>query len=744
MKIRIRRVAEKWKAALFTMSMLFVFNFNYGQCVANFSVVYGLNGNVSFSNTSTGLNPNPWQNMYSWNYGDPLSANNASSNFNGAHYYNSNGVYNVTLTIQTYSPYCTHTIVQTITVTNSPCNMPIDAAYTSTVDAVGSASFTSISTGTTAAAFYSWNFGDGNNGNGTNPLHTYTNAGYYPVTLIVSDGFCVDTALQYVLVTVPCSLTANFSVTYGPNGSVSFSNTSTGLNANAWQNGFQWTYGEPISGFYNTSYNSNGSHQYGSNGVYNVTLTVQTMSPNCNSFVVQTITVTNSPCNMPIDANYSYTTGAAGTASFTSLCTGTTAAANYFWNFGDGNTAAGPNPVHTFTTNNYWPVKLMVFDGGCIDSLTQGVNTLNSPCLLIAGFTFTQGASGQVFFSSSSTGTSASTSFTWNFGNGAFSNGNQGSTSYVANGNYTVTLGVANNCNSCTPCSDTFTAVVTVTSVTCNISAGFNYTVGAGGQVNFASTSSGTLASATYSWDYGDGTTGTGATSAHTYSNGGVHQVYLSVNNDPTCSDTALQNINVSGIPCVANSNFSLMYSGVPQYWNAYPSYFGNVVSAIWYWGDGSSDTALYASHTYSAAGFYNICLSVTVSCAQTSSTCASYSIYKTSQFDLSQALVHINVVPNYLTGISKNTEPSEKAEIYPNPNDGNLTVKINELGSKSQNASINVFDVHGKLVYSGVVEAADGAIEAQLKLDHLSEGVYYLKIKTLNKTFNSKVMIQK
>ena len=35
---------------------------------------------------------------------------------------------------------------------------------------------------------YAWTFGDGNNGTGVNPIHTYTAAGDYEVRLVVSDG----------------------------------------------------------------------------------------------------------------------------------------------------------------------------------------------------------------------------------------------------------------------------------------------------------------------------------------------------------------------------------------------------------------------------------------------------------------------------------------------------------------------------------------------------------------------------
>jgi gliding motility-associated-like protein len=74
--------------------------------------------------------------------------------------------------------------------------------------------FSNQSTGFTTSDIFSWTFGDGNGSSLTDPSNTYVNPGTYPVTLIVSNGFCTDTISDIIqvnptVVEVPEILTPN-------------------------------------------------------------------------------------------------------------------------------------------------------------------------------------------------------------------------------------------------------------------------------------------------------------------------------------------------------------------------------------------------------------------------------------------------------------------------------------------------------------------------------------------------------
>lgn len=113
-----------------------------------------------------------------------------------------------------------------VTVKNVPSAPPVaDAggAYATTAGRVLTFNGSGSSDPEGAALTYQWNFGDGSTGTGVRPTHTYSSAGTYTVTLIVSDGeqsSAPDTATVLVLPMVSGTVTAGIlptSVTIPPN-----------------------------------------------------------------------------------------------------------------------------------------------------------------------------------------------------------------------------------------------------------------------------------------------------------------------------------------------------------------------------------------------------------------------------------------------------------------------------------------------------------------------------------------------
>ncbi len=126
---------------------------------------------INFFDFSSG-NPNSW----SWNFGDGTT----SSLQNPVHTYSSTGSYTVTLYIS--SANCSDSISQVVTLGNtSSCQ----AAFSSVLDSntVNAVIFTDQSTGNINA--WNWSFGDGATSSLQNPVHTYSTAGTYNVTLMV-------------------------------------------------------------------------------------------------------------------------------------------------------------------------------------------------------------------------------------------------------------------------------------------------------------------------------------------------------------------------------------------------------------------------------------------------------------------------------------------------------------------------------------------------------------------------------
>ena len=102
-----------------------------------------------------------------------------------------------------------------------------------------------------------------------------------------------------------------------------------------------------------------------------------------------------------------------------------------------------------------------------------------------------------------------------------------------------------------------------------------------------------------------------------------------------------------------------------------------------WSWGDGTFDSIAYPSHTYSAAGNYTICLTITDSTGCTSTYCdSSYNLQKSLNTE-----IYVDVIPQVITGINVN-EFNNQITIYPNPSHDKITLDCPE---KSEIAILNI-----------------------------------------------------
>ena len=98
---------------------------------------------------------------------------------------------NATGTYYVDASYGTSTATDTVVVTILPDMNPAITASNDMpcVDQLEAVNFTGAGTGATS---WDWNFGDGNVSTQQNPTHTYTTAGNFTVTLVITDGVCTD------------------------------------------------------------------------------------------------------------------------------------------------------------------------------------------------------------------------------------------------------------------------------------------------------------------------------------------------------------------------------------------------------------------------------------------------------------------------------------------------------------------------------------------------------------------------
>ena len=255
-------------------------------------------------------------------------------------------------------------------------------------------------------------------------------------------------------------------------------------------------------------------------------------------------------------ANFNYTVNANGAVNFIAVCSPVNSiTTQYYWNFGNNQTyTATGSPVAstTYSANGTYTVSLFFLTApSCSNdvSILININNVNTPtCNINANFVSSQLGNGAVSFSSTSTGTNAGTVYSWNFGDSSPNGSGSAIThSYSANGTYNVLLFAYNN--SPIGCNDSVMIPITVNSLPCGLNAGFNYTQGSNGQVNFVSTSTGTTAGTIYQWKFGDATTGNGNPTSHTYSVNATYIATLTViNNSVTCFSSMVHTIVVNSV----------------------------------------------------------------------------------------------------------------------------------------------------------------------------------------------------
>lgn len=485
-------------------------------CVAGFNYTISAGGLVNFLSSSA--TPSIGVTNYSWTFGagTPSSGINLTS---VSKTYSLNNSYVVSLTITNSITGCSSTNTQTITVLTASNNCSVTISYTPssapTPSCNGSAQVTNV-TGLCGAPTYTWL-----PGGFTGPFISGV-CGTYTVYVGSSSGGSFCCTLISSTVSIPtnsCNLISNFNYSQISNGLVNFTSTSTGTLATST---YSWSYGDAGTGSGVTS-----SHTYSSNGTYPVYLYVKNnTTPSCNdSSLVQNIVVNTYSCNL--NANFSYSLGANGTANFFNTSVGTTSASTYSWNFGDATTASIANPSHVYAINGTYVVSLTVNNNAtpvCTSTKTLNL-VINSytPCSLSASFTHTAGTLGGVSFSSNSTGTSSLTAYLWNFGDGYTGTGANPFHTYLNGGAHLVSLQISQ-----LSCSDTSAQYVNITSLPCTANANFSMAPTFTPQYWTA------IPSYPYNviaatWNWGDGGSSNLLYTSHQYSASATYSVCLSV-----------------------------------------------------------------------------------------------------------------------------------------------------------------------------------------------------------------------
>lgn len=511
-----------------------------------------------------------------WNFGDGGFSNLQ----NPSYMYSDTGTFTVTLIAEYFGCADTLTFPDFITVLG-----PItDFNFTPTqgCDTPLTVSFFDQSI---APHNWFWDFGDGTTDTTQNPSHTYTSMGVFVISLTVGNDStnCIDTYIDSIEINAPV---ANFTTTNtsGCTGlTVGFTNTSTNANT------YFWDFGDG-----NTSNASDPSHSYSSPGVYDVMLVASNGSGCADTMIFSGGVSVIGP-----DALFSVssTSGCAPlSVAFTDNSTAISGTiVGWQWDFGDGGTANGPNPIYTYAQSGNYDVTLIVSDNqGCADTLT--IPNYINPTFPSASFSSndTLACPGSlVSFTNTSTG--VGNTYLWDFGDGTTSTAVNPVHVYPNNtGNYTVFLTVT-DINGCVSTSIK-SGYISVGAPTAAFFAAPTQQACPPLQVNFTDQSSPNVTS--WYWDFGDGTTSALPNPSKVYSLPGTFDVTLIVTTSQGCTDTVVMAdlIDLSG----PSGSFTFTpISGCSPLDVTFTASTGSAINWTWDFGDGNLGSGPVVTHTY-------------------------------------------------------------------------------------------------------------------------------------------------
>ncbi len=665
---------------------------------------------VDFTNTSTSDHDIV---SFNWNFGDGHEGDGP----NPTHTYLEPGTYLVCLIIETEDG-CVSDVCHEVTV--QPLSGDCHASFTwEQIPGTLQIHFNSTSTSQNDIVSYVWHFGDGDEGDGNDPYHTYDHPGVYLVCLIITDSEgCVSDVCHEVTVEPlgggDCH--AQFTWEQIPGTlQIHFNSTSTSQNDIV---SYSWQFGDGTEGDGNDPY-----HTYDHPGVYLVCLII-TDSEGCVSDVCHEVTVGEPEGDCHASFNWEQFQDSLA-IHFNSTSTSENDIVSYHWNFGDGSEGDGQNPNHTYNEPGTYLVCLIITDSeGCVSDVCHEVTVEGetSGCHAIFTWDLIPGTNNVHFFSHS-TSEHDIISYHWTFGDGHDSNDQNPLHEYAEPGVYLVCLRIEDN----TGCVSEICHEVTVGEPQEGCHAQFTWEQIPGTlQIHFNSTSTSEHDIISYSWNFGDGHEGDGHSPYHTYSEPGTYLVCLIITDNTGCVSDVCHEVTVGEPEC--NATFTFEVENGTVFFNNNSTGGTQHTTWLWEFGDGNTSTEENPQHEYSQSGMYTVCLFMT----DTTNGCEDH-FCLTLTFELGFEPLHFDEFPQGAQAASNAASGFTDGPVivrYTNPASDDILIDYTlDLASTVR---IELYDLTGfRLVSEYIGTQTAGKHQQTIDVSHLYPGLYILSVTT-------------
>jgi PKD repeat protein len=461
---------------------------------------------------------------------------------------------------------------------------------------------------------YSWDFGDGNSGNGLGVSHTYTKKGVHTAKLtIVDNDDQTSSCTQIITVGTPPVAVISATPTSGGSPLEVYFDGSESYDPDGNIVSYKWDFGDGTSGS-----GKSPIHTYTNLATRTAILTVTddegledqaSIEINISTDPIARFSYSPKKGKPPLKVNFDASNSKPADKINGSIT-------KYEWDFGDGKVGLGKTISHTFTTTGIFTVTLKIIDNqGLVGSTTAEVELYYKP---VASFTWSPKkgkAPLKVSFdaSNSSDEDGNIVVYKWDFGDGKMGWGVNTSHTYTKAGTFTIKLTVTDN----TALTDSATNKIVIQAEPV---ASFTWSPKKGPaplKVSFdASNSSDEDGNVVvYRWDFGDGKMGWGKKLSHTYEKAGTFTIKLKVTDNTALTDSATNKIVIQAEPVASFTCLPLeKIAPLDVSFNASNSSDedGNIVVYKWNFGDGKIGWGETETHTYTNGGSFTVTLTLT------------------------------------------------------------------------------------------------------------------------------------
>lgn len=427
------------------------------------------------------------------------------------------------------------------------------------------------------------------------------------------------------------------------------------------------------------------------------------------------------------------------------------------WTFGDGTASNEENPSHTFLQDGFYVVTLTVtYADGCVATASFPLETSFHGFPQCMGYIlYNQTGPTSFDFSADlydANGTPIQAAdYLWDFGDGNISNDPAPSHTYASQGVYTVQLHALTG-DSCEihTCDVLFAMDDPIDTFWYGCQAMFaigipwsdstNWDPNGGGwnsdplTLSFIDLSLG--AATSWFWSFGDGSSSTEQNPTHTYAQGGIYTVSLSIVTLDGCESSATFEICVGDNCWVNEPDCQALFIPLPDSLGGNGIQFidlsftsSPITSWTWSFGDGTASNEQNPYHVYSQPGVYPVTLTIT---ADSCNSTITFEIDTESPWNFSSPGSPAQLgVSSQVLATKAVLSNFDAVKVSPNPAQDHFLVSFNS--KEAGDYQLNVRDLSGKQMIQQTYQAVDGLNSVRLNAANLTPGLYLVELRSGN-----------